>query len=153
MMTIDFGNDVKQCVLGTGSSLVKSVVERPMLLIQDRVEAGEIRTEKWKGKRCRSKHLKMLKWSDAKDVISQRYVQRCDGLSRATRVSSRASRVRKDARLSEAARCEITQPWRGDEDNIIDKESVELVLDRTCAVARMVRTSVESSWIHRRTLW
>ena len=38
------------------------------------------------------------------DVISWCYVQWCDGLSRATSVSSRATRVRIAARLSEAAR-------------------------------------------------
>ena len=86
LMMIGFGNDVRQCVLGTDSSLVKRVVERPMLWFPGRVESGEIRTEKWKGEYntadseikpvsvevLRNRHLKMLKWSNARDVISQR---------------------------------------------------------------------------------
>ena len=37
---------------------------------------------------------------------------------------------------------------------VIDEESVQLGLDRTCAVARMIWTSVERSWIyHRREVW
>ena len=53
----------------------------------------------------------MLEWNDAKD-ISWYYVQKCDGLSRATSarsgratdMSSRAARVRNATRLSEATR-------------------------------------------------
>ena len=53
----------------------------------------------------------MLEWNDAKD-ISWYYVQKCDGLSRATSarsgratgMSSRAARVRNATSLSEATR-------------------------------------------------
>ena len=59
-MIIDFGEDVAQCVLGTDSSSAKSIMERrgarrirhlhcPMLQMQERVDSGEIRTEKRKG--------------------------------------------------------------------------------------------------------
>ena len=98
-------------VSGTESSLVKRVMERLVLLIQGRVESGEIRIEKWRGKCFRSKHVKMLQWSDAKDVIGQSFLQWCCGLSRAMRASSRAARVRKAARLSEAAR-RVVRSWR-----------------------------------------
>ena len=50
----------------------------------------------------------MLAWNDAKDIS---FVQKCDGLSRATEMSSKAAsvsstaaRLRKAARLSKAAR-------------------------------------------------
>ena len=110
IMTIDFGTDVKQCVCvsGTESSLVKRVMERLVLLIQGLVGSGEIRTEKWKGKCFRRKHVKMLQWSDAKDVIGQSFLKWCCGLSRAMRASSRAARVRKAAILSEAS-CEVME--------------------------------------------
>ena len=49
-------------------------------------------------------HLDMLTWSDVMDAISWCCVQWCDGLSRASSVSSRAARVRIAARLREAAR-------------------------------------------------
>ena len=59
-MMIDFGEDVAQCVLGTDSSSAKSIVGRrgagrirhlhcPVLWLQERVDSGEIRTEKRKG--------------------------------------------------------------------------------------------------------
>ena len=55
-MMIDFGEDVGQCVLGTVSSSSKSIMERcgagrdcPMLWLQERVDSGEIRTQKRKG--------------------------------------------------------------------------------------------------------
>ena len=47
MRMIHFGN-VGQCVFGRESSSAKSVVGRHVLLIQERVRSGEIRTEKWK---------------------------------------------------------------------------------------------------------
>ena len=55
--------------------------------------------------------MKMLQRSDAKDVIGQSFLQWCGGLSRAMRASSRAARVRKAARLSEAAR-RVVRSWR-----------------------------------------
>ena len=56
---IDFGEHVGQCVHGTDSSSAKSIMERrgagrirhphcPMLWLQERVDSGEIRTEKRK---------------------------------------------------------------------------------------------------------
>ena len=48
MMMIDVGN-VGQCMFGTESSSDKSVMGIHVLLIQEHVESGEIRTEKWKG--------------------------------------------------------------------------------------------------------
>ena len=116
MMTIDFDKDVGQRVLGTDNMSVKSVMGRHVL-ISGFVESGEIRTGKWKGRYNTAEseakavsagvlwnHLDMLTWSDVMDVISWCYVQWCDGLSRASSVSSRAARVRIAARLSEAAR-------------------------------------------------
>ena len=44
-----------------------------MLLIQGRVESGESRTENWRGKCFRSKHVKMMQCSDAKDVVGQSF--------------------------------------------------------------------------------
>ena len=105
MMTIDFGIDVKQCVCqAQKSSLVKRVMERLVLLIQGRVESGESRTEKWRGKCFRRKHVKMLQWSDAKDVVGQSFLQWCCGLSTAMRASSRG----KIERGSEAS-CEVME--------------------------------------------
>ena len=57
---IDFGEDVAQCVLGTDSRSANSIMERrgagrirhlrcPMLWLQERVDSGQIRTEKRKG--------------------------------------------------------------------------------------------------------
>ena len=57
-MMMDFGEDVAQCVLGTDSSSAKTIMDRagrirhlhcPMLWLQERVDSGEIRTEKRKG--------------------------------------------------------------------------------------------------------
>ena len=59
-MTIDFGEGVAWCVLGTDSSSAKSTMERrgagrirhfhcPMLWLQERVDSDEIRIEKPKG--------------------------------------------------------------------------------------------------------
>ena len=59
-MMIDFGEDVGQCVSGTDSSSAKSVLKRrgagrirhlrcPMWCLSQRVNSGEIRTEKRKG--------------------------------------------------------------------------------------------------------
>ena len=55
-MTIDFGENVAQCILGTDSSSAKCIMERrgagrirhlhcPMLWLQERVDSGEIRIE------------------------------------------------------------------------------------------------------------
>ena len=59
-MTIDFGEDVGHCVLGTDSSSAKSILERrgagrirhlhcSMLWLQERVDSADMRTEKRKG--------------------------------------------------------------------------------------------------------
>ena len=84
-MMIDFGEDVAQCVPGTDSSSAQSIMERcgagrirhlhcVMLWLQERVDSGEIRTEKRKGEHNTAdigtkavsapvlmKHLKTLK--------------------------------------------------------------------------------------------
>ena len=65
-MMIDLG-EKKQCVLGTDSSSAKSIMERrgsgrirllhcPLLLLQERVDSGEMRTEKRKGQHGRHWH-------------------------------------------------------------------------------------------------
>ena len=103
-------------------------------------------------------HLEILTWSDVMDAIS--YVQWCDGLSRASSVSSRAARVRTAARLSEAARRIVRLRSHRHvgrvsvcEANITGEERGDFVLDRTCFVARMVWTSVEYSQDNRRVQW
>ena len=89
---VDFGEDVAQCVLGTDSSSAKSIMERrgagrsrhlhfPMLWLQERLDSGEIRTEKRKGEHntadigmmavsapAQRKHSKTLKmdWSEGR---------------------------------------------------------------------------------------
>ena len=56
-MMVDFGEDVGQCVLGTDSCSTKSIMARrgagrlrhlhcPMLRLEERVDSGQIRTEK-----------------------------------------------------------------------------------------------------------
>ena len=55
--------------------------------------------------------MKMLQWSEAKDVIGQSFLQWCCGLSRAMRASSWGARVRKAAILSEATR-RVVRSWR-----------------------------------------
>ena len=148
------------------------------------MESGEIRIEKWKGRYNTAEseakavsagvlwnQLDMLTWSDVMDVISWCYVQWCDGLSRASSVSSRAARVRNRCKIERGSEtnCEITQPWRsrariyvslqmgnvtqGDEDKIIGEESGDFVLDRTCFVSRTVWTSVDHSQDNRRMQW
>ena len=85
-------------MFGTASGSVKSTMTRHVLLTQECPESGEIRTEKWKreysvadiGTKTVSveelqRHVKMLKRHDAKDVMSKRYVQTCDGLSKGYR--------------------------------------------------------------------
>ena len=84
-MAMDFGDSVKTSVLGTDSSAAKSIMERrgagrirhlhcPLLWLQERVDRGEIRTEKRRGEdntsdictkavssQTLSKHLKTVK--------------------------------------------------------------------------------------------
>ena len=95
-MMLDFGEDVAQCVLGTDSSSAKSIMERrgagrirhlhcPMLWLQERVDSGEVRTEKRKGEHNTAdigtkavsapelrKHLRTLKmeWRDGRHPLA-----------------------------------------------------------------------------------
>ena len=99
-MMIDFGEGDGQCVLGTDSSSAKSTMERrvagcirhlqcPKLWLQERVDAGEIRTEKRKGEHNTTdtgteavsaevlrRHLKTLKmeWRDGRRPSALRAV-------------------------------------------------------------------------------
>ena len=95
-MMIDFGENVAQCVLGTDSSLAKSMMERRgageirhrlclMLWLQELVDSGEFRLEKRMGEDNTAdtgtmvaiapvlrKHLKTLKmeWRDGRHPLT-----------------------------------------------------------------------------------
>ena len=107
---IDFGDDVGQCVLGTDSSSAKSIMERreagrikhlhcPVLCLQERVDSGEVRTVKRKGRAQHCRH-----WHDGSDCTSaQETLDNVeDGMARA---------ALELVRLEQGCECFIMRHW------------------------------------------